>query len=162
MCQGGDHSKKGIYRGDHTIAVTHARTWKVQTLRSKRMGPPNQIRPYVLESSRTINPYEKNFPISTISYIYIYIQYQTYIWVKEKSRQELWAKLFLEAKLWACSWNKSQSWNPETSTKNSQFFLVNFVNTLKLDTHKVVPQFGIAKLVNITPFSLWFMADITN
>ena len=25
----------------------------------------------------------------------------------------------------------------------------------------MVPQFGIAKLVNITPISLWFMADIT-
>jgi len=85
MCQGGDHSKKGIYRGDHTIAVTHARTWKVQTLRSKRMGPPNQIRPYVLESSRTINPYEKNFPISTISYIYIYISNIKHIYELKKS-----------------------------------------------------------------------------
>ena len=28
--------------------------------------------------------------------------------------------------------------------------------------YKVVPQFGIAKLVNITPISLWFMVDITN
>ena len=27
--------------------------------------------------------------------------------------------------------------------------------------YKVVPQFGIAKLVNITPISLWFMVDIT-
>ena len=31
---------------------------------------------------------------------------------------------------------------------------------LRLQPHKVVPQF-VAKLVNITPISLWFMADIT-
>ena len=29
------------------------------------------------------------------------------------------------------------------------------------DPYKVVPQFGIAKLVPITPMSLWFMLDIT-
>ena len=27
-------------------------------------------------------------------------------------------------------------------------------------SQKVVPQFGIAKLVQITPISLWFMADM--
>ena len=27
---------------------------------------------------------------------------------------------------------------------------------------KVVPQFGIAKLVNITPITIWFMVDISN
>ena len=28
-------------------------------------------------------------------------------------------------------------------------------------TYRVVPQFGIAKLVNISPISLWFTGDIS-
>ena len=39
---------------------------------------------------------------------------------------------------------------------------VTMKNTIHEPCHKVVPQFGIAKLVPITPITLWFMLDISN
>ena len=43
-------------------------------------------------------------------------------------------------------------WNQDVSSMEILYFQV---------SQKVVPQFGIAKLVQITPISLWFMADMT-
>ena len=34
------------------------------------------------------------------------------------------------------------------------------ISVISIVIYKVVPQFGIAKLVHITPISLWFMVDI--